>query len=216
MSLSAFGIAGAVFAVVWLSWVGRGIAQELRPSGPRRWAVALFGAVTIVGFGGFLGTMLAAVGMLRFPASFEWPAGHVSGIARTQEGVFVVPLVAPGRIQLYDPEWRFLRGWQVDALGGDFTVECAPDGILEVQTARGARHYSFTQNGDVVRETVPSERSDASLRKTGESATVPTSPLLWVFSSPLYCWALGAIGIVGGIVLQRVAPATRASRPSDA
>ena len=74
-----------------------------------------------VGAMGFLGSMLSAVGGLNWlPDSFEWPAGYVDGVVYTNNGIYIVPLTPSGRVQLYDAEWKFIRGWHVDAGGGTF------------------------------------------------------------------------------------------------
>jgi hypothetical protein len=81
-------------------------------------------------------------------------------------------------------------------------VQSSPDGVVEIFTARGAVHYSFTQDGRLV--------SSASLPEPflslprGESFIVPTSPFLWVFSSPFLSWGVGVIGLVGLAILEKV------------
>jgi hypothetical protein len=40
----------------------------------------------------------------------------------------------------------------------------------------------------------------------GEWTVVPTSPLLWVFSSPFLSWGLAAVGGIGLIAVRRIAP----------
>jgi hypothetical protein len=208
MSSSLFGVVLAIFAVVWLSLAARGLARELNTDGPANWVVGLMGLLVIVGAAGFFATGLSAVGVLNFPRSFQWPAGYVSGVMRMPDGNVVVPLVPAGRLQLYDPQWRFLRGWQVNASGGDFRVECTPAGTIEVLTARGRRHYSFTESGDVISD-VPSSDSGSDAfyapHAEGQSVVVPTSPLLWVFSSPFFCWGVAAVGGVGIVVAKRLA-----------
>jgi hypothetical protein len=73
------------------------------------------------------------------------------------DGKYVVPLVSPGRVQLYDPQWHFLRGWHVDAEGGDFKVRCSLDGLIEVLTARGNHHYIFNELGELISATTVSD-----------------------------------------------------------
>jgi hypothetical protein len=38
----------------------------------------------------------------------------------------------------------------------------------------------------------------------GQSVVVPTSPLLWVFSSPFLSWGVMVIGFVGMAILKKI------------
>lgn len=55
----------------------RGVTREFRTSGSFKGIIALMGLVVIVGAAGFFATGLSALGFLKFPASFQWPAGYV-------------------------------------------------------------------------------------------------------------------------------------------
>jgi hypothetical protein len=94
--------------------------------------------------------MLLAMGVPKLSNTFEWPAGYAPHVITPLDNEYVVPLVSVGRVQLYDSKWCFLRGWHIDALGGDFKVECNPGGTIEVFTARGRNQYSFMQYGQPI------------------------------------------------------------------
>jgi WD40 repeat protein len=185
-----------LFTVIWLSLVTRSVVLQIRASGRASWAVGLMGLLVLVGGGGFFGTILLAIGVLKPSNTFQWPPGYVTGIVRTPDGKYVVPLVPVGRVQLYDPQWRFLRGWDVDANAGSFKIACASNGTIEVFAARGLHQYSFAQDGTLI--SVSSLPTDFDLDASdGLSMVVPTSPLLWIFSSPFLLWGLAAIGMLG-------------------
>jgi hypothetical protein len=200
---SLFGLLLAVFAVVWLFLVVRGAAREFKRVRRSQWLVALMYFLILAGAGGFFAQMLSAVGLLKVSTSREWPAGYVSGIARTADGKYIVPLVPSGRVQLYDSQWHFLRGWHVDAEGGDFKVQCLTDGAIEVFTERGEHHYSFAEDGRLIASTRRSSETYSLLPK-GQSAVVRTSPFLWMFSSPLLSWAVALIGFAGTAILRKM------------
>lgn len=120
------------FTVVWLGLAIRGTVREFKSGQANNWLIVAFGALTVLGAGGFFACMLSAEGILKLAKHREWPAGYVEGIAKTSQGEYIVPLVPSGRIQLYDSQWHFLRGWNVDAEGGEFTVHSAPDHDIEV------------------------------------------------------------------------------------
>jgi hypothetical protein len=86
---------------------------------------------------------------------------------------------------------------------GDFKVQYSPDGVIEVFRARGEHHYSFTEDGHLISSTRILPNSFSSLPK-GQSVVVPTSPLLWVFSSPFLSWGVMVIGFVGMAILKKI------------
>ena len=163
------------------------------------------GLLVLVGAGGFFAAGLSAVGVLKLPSSVEWPAGYVTGVVTMADGKYVVPLVPPGRVQLYDPQWHFLRGWHVDAEGGDFRVRCSPDGLIEVFTARGNHYYSFKENGELISATTATDSEFSSLQNTGRSVVVPTPAPLWFLSSPFLSWGVALVGMAGMALVRKLA-----------
>jgi hypothetical protein len=118
----------------------------------------------------------------------------VKGIARTPGGLYVVPLTTPGRVQLYDSNWHFVRGWQVDTYGKDFKVACNSGGVIDVFTR--ARRSFFNEAG----EQLPDEESapgPVNLPSEDSFRLVPTPPLLLPLSSPLFAWLLLILGGAG-------------------
>jgi hypothetical protein len=200
---SLFNRCIALFAGFWLFLAFRGMAREFKRPGPLKWIVGVMYFVILIGAGGFFAAALSATGVLRLPTYREWPAGYVRGVATAADGKYIVPLVPSGRVQIYDAQWHFIRGWNVDAGGGDFKVECSPDGLIEVFTARGERHYSFTEDGHLVASARILPETFASL-PTGGSVVVPTQALLWIFSSPFLSWALAVVGFVGLAILKKL------------
>lgn len=209
---SAFNLFLVLFAGVWLFLAVLGINRMLKRGRRTNWLVAAMGLLVIIGSAGFFAEILSGAGVIKLPKSYEWPAGYVTGVRTTVNGKYVVPLVPEGRVQIYDSHWHFLRGWNVDALGGDFKVAPTPKGTVEVFTARGELHYSFTENGDLISAGSASEPFD-SLPKNGQSIVVPTSPMLWVLSSPAISWGVGILGFAGLALVKKFAH--RPSEPSS-
>jgi hypothetical protein len=192
-----------IFVGLWLFWATRAMARAFKRSDRLKRIEAVLYSLVIVGVSGFSATALSAMGVLELPSSREWPAGYVRGVVTTADGKYIVPLAPPGRIQLYDPEWHFIRGWNVDAGGGNFKVQCSPDGVIEAFTEKKARHYSFTQDGHLVAtERIPKETFGS--LPTGETAVVPTAPLLWVFSNPFLSLGAAVIGSIGLAILKKI------------
>jgi hypothetical protein len=198
---SRFGLLVALFVGFWLFLAARGMAREFKEAGRFKLIAWVMYLLILIGAGGFFAAALSAVGILNLPTSREWPAGYVRGVVTAEDGKYIVPLIPSGRVQLYDAQWHFVRGWNVDAEGGDFKVLCSPDGKIEVFTARGEHHYSFTEDGYLIASTTtPPE--DFSASPQGQAVVVPTSPLLWVFSSPFLSWGVALIGFAGIVVLK--------------
>src|SRR5438270_13980897 len=121
------------------------VLAPLSAKGGTRWrrgATIAASCFMVVGAAGFFGSGLSAVGGHNWlPSSFEWPMGYAQGVVTTREGLHVVPHTPTGRIQIYDADWSFVRGWHVEAGGGDFRLLEPAMGQLHVITARGAWHY---------------------------------------------------------------------------
>ncbi|HWF04257.1 MAG TPA: hypothetical protein VHA06_11245 [Candidatus Angelobacter sp.] len=192
-----------LFVGVWLYSFGHGIVRQIKKQKRLTWLVAISGLVLMIGAGGIFATMLVATGTIPLRDSFEWPSGHVRGVVETSDGKYLVPLVPASRLQIYDSNWHFLRGWQIDT-GGSFTVDYSPDNEILVSTSRvrhrfgnteSGRRYAFTETGKLIAEM--SLPDSFVVAESGEYVPVPTWRLLWIFSSPFLCWSFIAIGAVG-------------------
>jgi hypothetical protein len=148
-----------------------------------------------VGAIGFFGSALSSIGGLNWlPKSFEWPVGNAKGVVTTADRFFVVPHVPSGRVQIYDANWKFLRGWHVDARGGSFRLHISNGNQINVMISRGQRHYVFDLDGTLVRNEPYSQAAYDSFPKASSSYAVPTAPWLWIFTSPACSWLAIAFG----------------------
>ena len=205
---SAFGWVIAVFGVVWLGTVIRGMTKGYGSGQRSNWVTWVAGALVGLGALGFFGSALLAVGMFNPPNSLELPPGYVSGVVTSQDGKYVVPIEPSGRIQIYDSQWKFLTGWQVQAEGGSFKVVAAQPSFVETFTGRGKHHYTFTDTGKLIAADHYSKPFEA-LSNGGRSMVVPTSPLLWPFSSPFLSMALTVVGFLLPKAVKRLAAPDR-------
>jgi hypothetical protein len=196
-----FGVFLALFGGVWLYFLLRDVVRVFERGHRGNWFVVLMGVLVFVGAIGFFGASLAAVGFLKLPNSFEWPVGNVCGVKSTADGKHVVPLEPSGRVQIYDANWHFLRGWHVGAHGGGFQVECPASGGVEVYTGRGQHHYSFTEEGELVSATT---YRDWPPLDSGSCLIVPTSLPGWIFSSPFFSWGTVLLGGIGLWVFKKL------------
>ena len=49
--------------------------------------------------------------------------GFAKGVVSTEDHYFVVPHTPSGRVQIYDSNWKFLWGWNVEAGAGTFKLQ---------------------------------------------------------------------------------------------
>jgi hypothetical protein len=171
--------------------------RSKQDKGAKKWLKAVGGILLALGGFGFFATLLSASGGLPWlPARFEWPVGIVGGIVMMPDGMQVVPHTPSGRIQVYDRDWNFLRGWHVDASGGVFVLRPAGPNQIEVITARGQMRYVYSLDGSLLSREGYAPRSYSDFPASGFFAAVPTRWWLWMFTSPFYCGAIIGIGMV--------------------
>jgi hypothetical protein len=193
---SLFGSTVAVFAVIWIALAILGIFRESKRGERFNWLVWLGGFFVVLGAAGFFGAALLSLGILKLPASFEWPPGYVNRVVTLPSGLRVVPLEPSGRVQVYGPDWRYLRGWQVAAEGGPFKIVSTQPKKIEIYTRRGTHHFTYSEAGELLASETYTQPYDSMLSE-GHAQVVPTFPLLWPFSSPFLSVGLAAIGGVG-------------------
>jgi hypothetical protein len=176
----------------------------LRKNDPALFLKSIAYAFVIIGGIGFFGTTLSAVGGLnRLPETFEWPIGKTRKAIELSD-CFVVPHPPSGRIQVYDKNLKFLRGWHIGGRGGAFKVIASQQNLLDVYTARGARHFVFDLSGKMIDSGTYSPGEYASFVDEGVSHFVPTAPWLMIFSNPLYSWILVIVGLGSLIMMDKM------------
>jgi hypothetical protein len=168
-----------------------------KDSGARRWLLVLGGILLAIGATGFFGSALSSVGGLNWLGQkFEWPVGYASGVITTKDSVHIVPHTPSGRIQLYDANWKFLKGWHVDAGGGTFKLFPGESNMVGVVTARGQWRCLYDLRGNLLSKDTYAPASYLSFTGIEHAYFVPTAPWLWVFSHPFYSWGTCALGMV--------------------
>ena len=200
----------AIILAVWLVGAVQNFLSGRKEEGWKRWFTFAAAVFLAVGAIGFFGTFISAMGGLNWlPNSFEWPAGAVNGVVSTKDDYFIVPHTPAGRVQIYDKNWKFVRGWFVDAGGGTFNLNISETNHIHVITARGKKHYVFDFDGKLLSQETYSYQSPPTV-SPGRSYVVPTPLWLWTFSSPFLSWATA---ITGMVVLSKLS--TRNKKPAD-
>ncbi|MCP5100690.1 MAG: hypothetical protein GY943_34510 [Chloroflexi bacterium] len=144
-----------------------------------------------IGSVGFFGGFLSVSGELSWlPASFEWPIGYAKGIVTTDDGYYVVPHTPSGRVQIYDNNWDFKKGWSVNAHGGTFGFAYSGGDQINVITARGQRIYAFDLNGNLLSEDTYLTQNKPITNGSRDTQFVPTAPWLLSFTHPFLSLAV--------------------------
>jgi hypothetical protein len=165
---------------------------------PTRSSLSIVGALLLLyGLVGFFSAALSATGGLRWlKGDHEFPMGVVSGALFDDEGTLYCPSIPFGRIQIYDHKMRYLRGWFVQAFGGDFRIRVTPEKNIEVVTARETMRYVFDSRGALLSSSSYEPKSYADYSNwTGQVVLVPTPFYLWPMFHPFGSWAVGVLGM---------------------
>jgi len=196
MKLNFFTIVILMMLLVW-------IAQAVRIAFPQKSFTAkailnfVASAFLVVGATGFFGSALSATGGLNWlPESFEWPVGSAQGALAKPDGTIIVPHEPSGRIQIYDGDLSFQRGWFIDAHGGAFRLSPADGNTFYVFTARGNHKYLYDVHGSLLSCGTYPGGDYSKAEHTGEVVDIPTPFYLMVFVHPLASWLVAAIGMV--------------------
>jgi hypothetical protein len=169
---------------------------KLHP-GKKRFLAVLGYSLVAFGALGFFGLMFSSLGGLRWlSADLDWPVGFVRGTLTLPDGTHVVPVELAGtKIQVYTPDWRFLRAWYVPAGGrGQFHLQLAQTNRIEVITRRNAMQYLYDVDGSLISAQSYAPKRFADFARSAESSRVPTPWWLWMFISPMRPWIIFALG----------------------
>ncbi|WP_420237869.1 hypothetical protein ACOBR2_20135 [Telmatobacter bradus] len=201
---------GSIFgAVVLFLAVRKGILVLRNVWNAGKFPAILWSVFSLLFLVGYLGCFTQwSLGMGAFlPGNVEWPIRSAVNALPLQDGSFAVPLQAVGRVQIYDGQWRFVRGWQVPAQGRSFRLDVMLDGAIRVINRR--QQVSFYSEGGQVMEA----RSHAPLNENEPIGALPldlpvritTNPLLLLFASRFASWSVAAFGALGAFLIGRLA-----------
>lgn len=121
--------------------------------------------------------------------------GFARNIVVMPNGTRVVPVEeAGGRIQVYDPAWKFISGWYPDPKGGQFTVRPAESNNIEVIARQHSMRYLYDLNGLLVSQSSYAPTNYIDFSFSGEPSKIPTPWWLWIFSTSFHALIIMAVG----------------------
>jgi hypothetical protein len=197
-AIECLALALFLFGALWI-----GLTTLRDTNRWKRWLALPSSFLIAVGAVGFFCCGISYTGGLDWlPSAFEWPAGFVDGVLTTSSHGRIVLIKPAGRVQVYDPAWRFLRGWPVSA---GLKLRLLQDGTVEVLT-KGQKGFVFDLNGRLLSQETYAVRDFLDLENSlpaGESIFVPTPWWLYVFSSPFLSWLVMLSGFMPVMLLGR-------------
>ncbi|HKW00089.1 MAG TPA: hypothetical protein VJN96_09700 [Vicinamibacterales bacterium] len=196
-----------VFGLAMVVTVAYQIVSRLPAGAGARVAHVVVGLIGLYGCVGFVAQFAAGAGGLRFiPSSFEWPVLRPETMAVDSEGRTIVGLASTGRVQVYDPQGRFVTGWFVEAGGGSFKLQVTSSDQIEVFTARGERRLVYDASGTLVdKGTFAPTAYEAVVTHPSTGREVRSTWPLWPLASSLVAWSLFAFGMLGSILPELLA-----------
>ena len=132
--------------------------------------------LALVGF--FASTVQTGFGCCS--RSTEWPPGVATGVVHASTGEAVVLVAAADRVQVYDSDWRFLRGWNVGEHGKFGGFHLSEGDVINVHAP--GRRIRYDLHGRVLEST-----------PIGETPRPPRSLLAWVPGSAWYWFLLSPV-----------------------
>lgn len=172
----------------------------IRGEMPRRdyWMLHGCSVVTIVGIAAFFAPIATGAGQL-IPSSVEWPIGRSVDAVELASGHYAVAHDPTGRIQIYDQELRFVRGWHVEIAGGAMELSIPPGqaDVLQVYGHRTKQRSFYTVDGELVSQEA-SEREPVFVDETRQR-TIKLAQRWWQWplTSPIYGGSLMLLGTLG-------------------
>lgn len=175
----------------------------------RVWLAVPAAMLFAVGWMSFMaGAVSAGGGFDWLPRTFEWPVGWAKGVVRTSDGGYAVPHEGAGRVQLYDEQLHFRRGWQTQAHGGGFTLTALTNGGVQVRTARDSQTYSYDTAGELLPAGVFAKVLSSAASPESVPDWFPPPWWGWTLTTPVIAWVTGAVGLclLAALARARVTP----------
>ena len=124
---------------------------------------------------------------------------------RLASGEYAVPHEGAGRVQVYDENLEFVRGWSANSDGGSFVLVSYVEDRFFVVTARGNRRDQY----DVLGNRYASSFYTGDYPPAGIAnvqVELEVNPLLWPFTHPFVAWLYAAIGMALGGLAEKIKP----------
>jgi hypothetical protein len=135
------------------------------------------------------------------PAMIEWPVGCSGDIVQLPDGGKVVLHTRSRRIQIYDRQWHFVRGWRIadDNPGKFFEMRLNAENSIEVQVTYPYHLLVvYALDGRLLDESSydPQDRANVWSVKSSSRECVPTALPLWPFTNGFFSFITTNAGLI--------------------
>ena len=154
-------------------------------------------ACVLYGAFAFFSSFILSAGDFKLQNNQEWPIGVAHNVLVYSDGTHIVPHEPSARVQIYDANLRFLRGWHINTYGGVMKLIPGDENYFEVYTARGNERLRFDLLGNLISSENYEKGLYSKLPSVGHTLKIPTPIYLLVFAHRFAAWAL----IVAGSIL---------------
>lgn len=177
-------------------------------------------------FCGVMGGVLMCYGMVAFvvtifepakylPSGVEWPMGWGGDVATTPSGMHIAVHSASQRVQVYDADWRFVRGWYVETgRGGFYRVGALADDIVQVSMHSGSILFDL-QGNRLDRPETPALAASPPASGLRLGPYIPTWYVLLPLAHPFLGWLMCVVGALALVACGRLPIGERAKHASS-
>lgn len=159
----------------------------------------LIGAVSFFG-----SAIINSMGELILPNNFQWPIGKADNILVTKDKKYIVPHEETGRIQIYNRNLEFIRGWNVNASGGAFKIVLLKSNLIEVYIARENYMYVYDVEGNKISKNHYNRQYYDNIPLTNKTLNIPTPFYLLPFTNSFLAFFFFLLGLILLIIIERV------------
>lgn len=132
-----------------------GILSDVQKQKVRKKKILLVVGMIFILFGvtGFFSVFFSALDMLRWiPGNIELPLAGIDGIDVNREGKLFVASKYYNRIQVYNTNGDFIRGWFLNNTGSIYLkIRINDNNKVEVASLRGSKIDVFDENGKLIK-----------------------------------------------------------------
>lgn len=163
--------------------------------------LSIFGAsCMVIGCGSFMVPFLFVSGFDPLTTETEYPVSSSQEALLHPSGFRVAAIEHIGRIQIYDSQSEFIRGWSVDAGGGTFKAELIDEDTFRVVTARGNQLMIYALDGTLLETSQYIGRYiDEKQPMVRLDAAAPW--YFWPLTHPFKAWFIAAFGMLSAWVI---------------
>ena len=184
-----------VIIAIWCRWSAASKEKTLI----RKLAANLGFILKLYGFNAFFLLQLLTMSglILSVPKNWNLPMGYAQCVHDPSQQRFCVSFT--GRVQKYDSDGVFLKGWSSEVFGGSAKIRKTKEGTIQLLTRRQSALYTFDGDGNLLstQTDMPREMFNRTNDKTQYVST-------WFPLLPLTHPYIGLFTLMLGVLVTRI------------